>query len=28
LVRAAGPLTRLLIPVLRAWRIVNKQQAT
>jgi tetraprenyl-beta-curcumene synthase len=28
LIRAAGPLTRLLIPVLRAWRIVNKQRAT
>lgn len=27
LVRSAGPLTRLLIPALRLWRVVNKQQA-
>jgi tetraprenyl-beta-curcumene synthase len=28
LIRASGALTRLLVPMLRAWRIVNKQQAT
>jgi tetraprenyl-beta-curcumene synthase len=28
LIRASGPLTWLLVPALRAWRIVNKQQAT
>jgi tetraprenyl-beta-curcumene synthase len=28
LIRASGALTRLLIPVLRAWRVLNKQQAT
>lgn len=28
LIRASGALTRLLVPVLRAWRILNKQQAT
>jgi tetraprenyl-beta-curcumene synthase len=27
LIRASGPLTRLLIPALRTWRVVNKQQA-
>ncbi len=27
LIRAAGPLTRLLIPALRTWRVLNKQQA-
>lgn len=27
LARAAGPLTRLLIPALRTWRVANKQQA-
>ncbi|HST33528.1 MAG TPA: DUF2600 family protein [Solirubrobacteraceae bacterium] len=26
LIRASGPLTRLLIPALRTWRVVNKQQ--
>ncbi|MBA3809500.1 MAG: DUF2600 family protein [Solirubrobacterales bacterium] len=28
LIRASGALTWLLVPVLRVWRIVNKQQAT
>lgn len=28
LIRSSGALTRLLVPVLRAWRIVNKQQET
>ena len=28
LIRASGGLTRLLVPVLRAWRIVNRQQET
>jgi tetraprenyl-beta-curcumene synthase len=28
LIRASGPLTRLLIPALRTWRVVNKQQAS
>ena len=28
LIRASGALTRLLVPVLRAWRILNKQQRT
>lgn len=27
LIRASGPLTRLLIPALRTWRVLNKQQA-
>jgi tetraprenyl-beta-curcumene synthase len=26
LIRSAGPLTQLLVPVLRAWRVVNNQQ--
>jgi tetraprenyl-beta-curcumene synthase len=28
LARASGPLTRLLMPVLRAWRVINSQQST
>jgi tetraprenyl-beta-curcumene synthase len=28
LIRSSGRVTRLLLPVLRVWRIVNKQQAT
>ena len=28
LARAAGPLTRLLLPVLRAWRVLYRQQST